>query len=407
MLALPVKHRLVIFSDDWGRHPSSCQHLAARLVKRYPIVWVNTIGMRAPSLNREDMGKAVRKLRSWMRPKPADNQDAAKQHQQVVVPPDMTVINPRMWPGFRTGWQKKLNARWVSQAVNAQLGPRQPDEQRIAITTLPITADLMGRLAVDRWVYYCVDDFSVWPGLDGGVMRDMEARQVTQADALVAVSQNLQQRLMELGGGDSMLLTHGIDVDHWSGQAGQDQADHSREAELRDRYFPDLKGPILLFWGLIDPRLDLSWLRALSQSGLGNIVLIGPQQSPDAALSSLPGVRMPGPAAYNDLPMLAQWADVLIMPYADLPVTRAMQPLKFKEYLATGKPVVARALPGIIDWHDASDLVNDSDAFVESVKHRLTYGVGHEQGIARQRLAMETWDHKASLFEEVICGPQA
>jgi len=406
MLAQPVKQRLVIFSDDWGRHPSSCQHLAARLVKRYPVLWVNTIGMRAPSLNREDIGKALRKIRSWLGPKPPDSQDAAKQDHQVVVPPNMTVINPRMWPGFRTSWQKKLNARWVSQAVNAALGPRQAGEHRTVITTLPITADLIGRLDVDRWVYYCVDDFSVWPGLDGGVMREMESQQVVKADRLVAVSENLQQRLIELGGGESTLLTHGIDLDHWSGRKHQ-AADDARKAELAQQYFADLSGPILLFWGLIDPRLDLTWLQALSQAGLGNIVLIGPQQSPDASLASLPGVRMPGAAAYNDLPLLAQLADVLIMPYADLPVTRAMQPLKFKEYLATGKPVVARALPGIIDWHDASDLVNDQDAFVASVKHRLTHGVSDGQGIARQRLAMETWDHKATVFEQVICGPQA
>jgi hypothetical protein len=33
------------------------------------------------------------------------------------------------------------------------------------------------------------------------------------------------------------------------------------------------------------------------------------------------------------------------MPYADLAATRAMQPLKLKEYLATGRPVVVRDLP--------------------------------------------------------------
>ena len=33
------------------------------------------------------------------------------------------------------------------------------------------------------------------------------------------------------------------------------------------------------------------------------------------------------------------------MPYADLPVTRAMQPLKLKEYLVTDRPVVVADLP--------------------------------------------------------------
>ena len=38
---------LLVFSDDWGRHPSSCQHLVRNLLDRYPVVSVNTIGTRA------------------------------------------------------------------------------------------------------------------------------------------------------------------------------------------------------------------------------------------------------------------------------------------------------------------------------------------------------------------------
>ena len=41
----------IVFSDDWGRHPSSCQHLFRRLLPRYRTFWVNTIGMRRPRLD--------------------------------------------------------------------------------------------------------------------------------------------------------------------------------------------------------------------------------------------------------------------------------------------------------------------------------------------------------------------
>ena len=34
----------LVFADDWGRHPSSCQHLIRQLLARYPVLWVNTIG---------------------------------------------------------------------------------------------------------------------------------------------------------------------------------------------------------------------------------------------------------------------------------------------------------------------------------------------------------------------------
>jgi hypothetical protein len=398
---MAVTHRLIAFSDDWGRHPSSCQHLMRHLTAKYPVLWVNTIGMRTPSLSKEDLGKAAGKLVSWL----GFRDSRTKLSQQKTLPPNMRVIDPRMWPGFGSGWQRRLNARWLSQAVHAALGPRRDGEQRTVITTLPITADLIGRLDVDRWVYYCVDDFSVWPGLDGPVIREMEEKLVRDVDRIVAVSNTLQQRLSDMGR-PSALLTHGIELDHWSSHSPETaQSDAQPGQSVTDAspdFFRGVKGPILLFWGLIDARLDMAWCRAISQASPGTLVMVGPEQSPDPALRGMAGVKMYGPAAYSELPALARQADVLVMPYADLPVTRAMQPLKFKEYLATGQPVVARGLPGISEWADAADLVNDEADLLEKIRLRLDQGISMDQKKARERLNQETWAHKARTFESLI-----
>ena len=47
----PAGGSLLVFADDWGRHPSSCQHLVRRLLDRHQVYWVNTIGTRTPRLN--------------------------------------------------------------------------------------------------------------------------------------------------------------------------------------------------------------------------------------------------------------------------------------------------------------------------------------------------------------------
>jgi hypothetical protein len=105
------------------------------------------------------------------------------------------------------------------------------------------------------------------------------------------------------------------------------------------------------------------------------------------------------PLPYEQLPSLAQEAAVLIMPYADLPVTRAMQPLKLKEYLATGKPAVVRDLPAVRAWADCLDSVATAEAFSQAVRRRLREGVPAEQQHARARLAEESWAAKALEFE--------
>ena len=378
--------RLVVFADDWGRHPSSCQHLISKLTDRCDVLWVNTIGTRPPRFSLEDAGKAAGRFKQWLCPRAAE-ESSNLQHVEV--------ISPKMWPGFRRSWQRRFNARTVSRAVNRSIAAG-PAHKSIAVTTLPIMADVVGRIDVDRWVYYCVDDFSVWPGLDGHVMQQMEKQLVQRVDAHVAVSDTLVEHLSELGA-QPTLLTHGIDPTHWS--TPQDEA-------LPD-WWPRGPGPILLFWGLIDQRLNVDWCRAVAGVGFGTgpatVVLVGPRQSPDAAIDTLPNVVMPGPVDYDRLPSLAAAADVLVMPYRDLPVTRAMQPLKFKEYLATGKSVVATLLPATEPWSDAADLVDSTDSFVEAVRLRLA-GPTDEQVRARERLAGESWHGKADQFLNLLLG---
>ena len=87
------------------------------------------------------------------------------------------------------------------------------------------------------------------------------------------------------------------------------------------------------------------------------------------------------------------------MPYADLPVTRAMQPLKLKEYLATGKPVVARSLPALQEWADCVDLATGPRNSSKPSSDGSQSGLPRDQKVARERLASESWEAKAEQFE--------
>src|SRR5207244_5787335 len=123
----------------------------------------------------------------------------------------------------------------------------------------------------------------------------------------------------------------------------------------------------------------------------GTIVLVGPEANPDPTLWHCDRVRHIPAVPFERLPHLAQHANVLVMPYANLPVTQAIQPLKLKEYLATGKPVVVRSLPATRDWADCLDLADTPEAFSEIVRRRIATGPPEEQTAARARLASERW----------------
>lgn len=418
-----ARPELLVFSDDWGRHPSSCQHLVRRLLGRYQVWWVNTIGMRRPSWDWATCCRAWEKLYTWLgwRSQPERRNPLEKLPRSTSLAgstqessssgfggmaaearsggrldpthPGLVVLNPWMWPWFRRKLDRRINRALLLRTLEPVV--RHAQGPVVAVTTLPVVADLMGVLPVARWVYYCVDDFSKWPGLDHQAIETLEQKVVRRAELVIAASQTLQDRLAGLGR-SARLLTHGVDLEHWRVQDSSDAgAILATSAEM--------ERPWIVFWGLIDRRMDVEWVaRLASDLERGTILLVGPMADPEPRLLELARVQCPGPVDYQHLPLLARQADVLIMPYADLPVTRAMQPLKLLEYLATGKPVVVRRLPATKDWTDALDEVDSAEAFSQMVRRRVQEGLPSAQTEARNRLENESWDTKARLLEQWI-----
>src|SRR5437660_9947477 len=93
---------LLVFADDWGRHPSSCQHLVRHLLDRHDVYWVNTIGTRAPRLDLATLTRGLEKARHWLQPRPGEE----------ILPANLRVLNPRMWP-----WLGSRPSRWLNQKL--------------------------------------------------------------------------------------------------------------------------------------------------------------------------------------------------------------------------------------------------------------------------------------------------
>jgi len=394
-----VPTQLIVFADDWGRHPSSSQHLIKELLPQYPTLWVNTVGTRRPRLSWDDLKRGMRKLWNVM-----SASDAIIDHMDPDLPENLFVIEPMMYPGFRKPWQRRYNRRKLTRAIHGCFGQtfattplftknKAQPPRRVVVTTLPITADLIETLNVDRWVYYCVDDYSKWPGVDQGVMDAMERELLAKADAVVCVSETLRQRVADMGADDSKLLTHGVEQAMW-----QTPAVDSKLCP----YWPGEDRAIALFWGLIDERMDRTWCLALSQCKSLHAVFVGPLKIDPGILFNADS-RYLGPVAHRDLPSHAAASNVLVMPYIDAPVTRAMQPLKLLEYLATMKPVVVRDLPSTRPWADCCDLASTAEQFVQLVAERVKSGTPVEQLEARKRrLPSESWTAKATQLADII-----
>lgn len=377
---------LVVFSDDWGVHPSSTQHIVRELLNERQVLWVNTIGTRTPNFSISDMKKGFRKIKHWITGGEKDSDNT--QH-------NLRVTNPIMWPSFHSICSRNLNAKIISLQVN-RIIEEQFDQPPVALTTIPLTADLIGKINATRWIYHVVDDFSAWPGLDHQPLRIMHREQLDKVDQVAVVSKHLQQQCESFGRKNTTLTTHGVDANFW------DKNTNLNTSHPVFNAVQAMRKPIALFWGLIDERLNWDALRELSSKWEGEIALVGPMV--DQIKNELPikALRTPGPIPHDQLPALARLADALIMPYGYSDATAAMQPLKLKEYLSTDKPVICTDISAVQDYRDYCDVV-PSHQFADRVIKRYQKRVPPLQLENRKQLVIsESWTTKANQISNLI-----
>lgn len=281
---------------------------------------------------------------------------------------------------------RETNRRSVVRAVRStldQLGLSSP----IVVTTVPNAADVVGAIGGARIVYYCVDDFAHWPGLESDRVRRMEDRLICEADLFVATSQKLLERL-RASGKPSYLLEHGVDVDFFA-----------TEAEAEHRVLAPIPKPRVGYIGLIDERMDQDLLNDIA-SRLNQLafVLAGPVVTDVRQLRRLGNVYFTGAIPYRELPSLIKGFATLLLPYVCNTLSESISPLKYKEYLATGKPVVSTPLREISAM-TAQVLVGRCAGEIAAIlDHTLSCDPASRP---RQYLAQDDWKFKARDFVDM------
>jgi glycosyltransferase involved in cell wall biosynthesis len=370
----------IIFSDDWGRHPFSCQHIMKHFLNDNRILWVNTIGMRNPRLSIYDIKRAVGKLKVWGRP----------HEYETDIPVNLTVIAPIMIPYNSIDSIRNWNRNSVVRKTrewSERLGFRDP----ILLATVPNAADYIGHLGESAVVYYCVDEFSEWPGVLEKLTRELETVLLEKADLVACTSDKLaKNKKSPLG--PTHLLSHGVDIEHFSkAVAGR--------AEIEA--LKDVPNPIIGYFGLFDQRSDQEILiHLLETHPEWSLLVVGRSVTCMERLKQFNNFHHLGPVSYEELPGYAAYFDVCIIPYLVNEFTENINPLKLKEYLATGKPVVSTALPEALNLGQWIQVVHSSGEFVEAVALALESNA--EPFVPMAALTGEAWVDKAELLSSWI-----
>ena len=359
---------LIVFGEDWGSHPSSTQHLVRRLVYDHRVIWVNSIGLRRPRLNLRDFRRAWLKFLALGKPPASGAGEAA--HPILVAPRCIP------WPGSRMA--SRLNRQLLGhqiRAVMAHHGFQRP----VLWLSLPTAVDVVGELNESAVVYYCGDDFGALAGVDHAAVVAKEHRLAQRADLIWVASAYLAARFPR---DKTQVLPHGADV----------AAFQSPVARARD--LPTGK-PIAGFYGSISEWLDQPLIAACAaRLPEWEFVLIGPVRTDVSELSTHDNITLLGERSYHDLASYSQHWDVSLLPFLDTPQIRACNPLKLREYLAAGTPVVATDFPALDGYRDLIAVAANPDQFVRALSSAREEARSLAS-LRQLRVAGETWEARA------------
>jgi glycosyltransferase involved in cell wall biosynthesis len=111
---------------------------------------------------------------------------------------------------------------------------------------------------------------------------------------------------------------------------------------------------------------------------------------------------MLGQKPYEDVAHYMASCDVLIMPWNRNEWIEACNPVKLKEYLAVGRPVVTTPFHELKRYEGLVRIASTPETFAASIRESITTGV--EPTRLRQRVENETWDAKADAVLDELAS---
>jgi glycosyltransferase involved in cell wall biosynthesis len=314
---------ILCFASGYDAPPTSKHHVMHLLAEKNTVLWVNYHASRMPTASSSDLAHIGRKLKQVFAgmKSPRDN---------------LFVLTPLVVPLPGSAWAKATNRRLLIMQIRRAL--RKLGSRRVQLWSFtPDVSYLLGRFGEEKVLYYCVDDHASFTGYDREqILRDEEDL-CRRADMVVTTSLKLQEAKQGLNE-NTILVPHGVDYEHFAKAVSNNLPTPADIAAIPH--------PRLGFFGLIRDWVDLDLLADVARRRPDwHMVLIGDSTIDLTSYRALPNMHFLGRRPYAELPAYCKAFDVGLVPFKINELTKAVNPIKLREYLAAGLPVVSTPLP--------------------------------------------------------------
>jgi glycosyltransferase involved in cell wall biosynthesis len=378
----PETHAILYFGNDWAAdNRTSSHHIARWLAKRHRVHYFECPGLRAPKTSGRDIKKIFSKIWRFLRGS-----------KQVAEGIKVQTLLQLPFHRFRlVRWLNRLLISATVRFVAWREGVRRP----IAWFMVPHLAGVVGRLNEQLSVYYCIDDYATLPDVNQDAIRSMDEELTRRADVVFASAESLRDRKLGLNS-HTYFSPHGVDVELF-GRARDERTQVPADTA-------HLAKPVVGFFGLVEDWIDLELVDYLAENRpLWTFLFIGRVAVGEAKLPRRPNVHFVGKRPYESLPAYGKQFDVAIIPFKLTEVILHANPLKLREYLAMGLPIVSVSTPEIDKYSDVVEIARSREEYLAKLDAVLS-GPPSPAMVRRrlERVAAESWDSRLREVLDVV-----
>ncbi|WP_306476398.1 glycosyltransferase [Methyloversatilis sp.] len=311
--------------------------------------------------------------------------------------------NPRFLPKlYRSEAANTLLDRLRAMHRLRKLRALAGGERPILYIWHPDFAEEVGRYGESCVIYHIYDDYASFSS-DSRIV-EREKQLLRTADIVFIANEELIEAKKRMWDREYIHLPHGVDYQHFS------VASQLTEDDLPND-IAKIPGPRIGYMGRLNNKVDFDLVFELASAhGDWSFVFVGPESREDCGaaierMEALPNVFTLGAKPYSEMPAYWSALNVGIVPYQSQSGQWAFfgSPLKLREALATGVPVVMTPLADAKGFGDLVRVASDLDAWSASLSSALSEERGGEQSLNRQRYAMQnSWDARVEQIEAVI-----
>ena len=246
-------------------------------------------------------------------------------------------------------------------------------------------------------VYDCVDDHRAQVGVNRNPRRVQDEEEAIQKRANgISVTTEVLLKRFETKNTNVKLVPNVADIAKFRDFVGEEPED-----------IKNISHPRIGTVGALDVyKIDFALLyNVASLRPEWNFILVGPidyagvkgHEDKIEKIKSLKNVFLLGQKKMEEVPAYVYAFDVAIIPYIKSPYNDASFPLKFWEFVASGKPVVAANLPALESFKNICSLVYTPEDFEKGIISALQNNPGN-----KQERVLEAEKHDWSVRVDVI-----